>query len=432
MLRRGVPLLLGLISLLMVSDFVLRAIVPASAPDKTDFSELYTSAWLWRHGQNPYDSNLATSAQQRLVGASARIAPIYPPTALALVSPFTFLRWGRANLIWLLLALVGVGGTIFLLLRIRGSEPDGLKAMVFVTFLLSFSPLHQSFHLGNVALLVVPLSLWAILLAERDEDWWAGFLLGIAVGLKPQIGVWVLLYYLLRGRKRVFFGALTAGALIITTLLFRLNVLRNALSDYQANLHYWFDPGRPFGFTEGAFPFHVNIMQVVLYQMLRSVRASNLIAHTLFVGGLAVWLAVLWRSRFRVPASLAISSLLALSFVSLYHSVCDSTMLTLALCWAVPVGTQPWTRTRILTCGFLFFMMLPGHSLLMRLSPHVSASITAAWWWHLFVARYFVWLLLALNVALLAGLWESARRVRETDRLSTGKNDGALELKARS
>ena len=335
----------------MVSDFVLRAIVPAFELRVTDFSEIYTSAWLWRHGQNFCHSSLVYATRVQLVGAggSNQVGPIYPPTTFALVSPFTFLPWGWANLVWLLLGLAGVAATIFLLWRLGGSRAWNLGTMAFITFLLSFDPLHQAFHLGNVALLVVPLVLWSVLLAERGQDWQAGLVVGIAVCLKPQIGVWVLLYYLLRGRKQMLFGALTAGAFVIAILLLRPVPLFNAIPDYQANLHYWFAPGRPFGFTEGAFPFHVNIIQIILYRLSRSVLASNLLGHSLFISGIAVWILALWRARFRISVPLAISSLLALSFLSLYHSVSDATILTLALCWVLEEH-QPWTRIKMATC----------------------------------------------------------------------------------
>jgi hypothetical protein len=411
---RGAYLLLSAVALLMVSDFVLRGVVLAFEPSRTGFSELYTSAWLWRHGQNSYNSILTTSTQQRLVGVSVQAAPIYPLTTFVLISPFTFLPWRWANFLWLLLGLAAVAATIFLLLRIRGDRVWDLRTMVFITFLLSFAPLHQAFHLGNVALLVVPLALWAILLAERHQYWGAGLAVGIALCLKPQIGIWVLLYYLLRGRKQVLFGALTTGAFVAAILLLRPIPFFNAISDYRANLQYWFAPGRPFGFTPGAFPYHVNIIQIILYQLLHSVFASNLIAHALFVSGVTAWILILRLNRFRIPASLAISSLLALSFLSLYHSVPDATILTLALCWAIPTEHQAWTRIEILTCALFLLLMLPGHSLLMRLSPHLDGSITTAWWWNLFVTRYFVWLLLALNIVLFFGLWDSARSRHES------------------
>jgi hypothetical protein len=49
---------------------------------------------------------------------------------------------------------------------------------------------------------------------------------------------------------------------------------------------------------------------------------------------------------------------------------------------------------------------LPGQSVLMRVTPHLSPGTLNMWWWKLFVARYFVWLLLALNVSLLCALWK--------------------------
>lgn len=234
-------------------------------------------------------------------------------------------------------------------------------------------------------------------------------MIGIAACLKPQIGVWVLLYYLLRGRKQLILGAIAAGTTVAAILLLHPIPVSAAIADYHANLQYWFAPGRPAGFTPGAFPYHVNMTQVVLYPMVHSVVAANLIARILFGSGLAVWILILWRARFRIPAPLAIASLLALSFVSIYHSVSDATILTLALAWALPADDRPWNHIKVSTCVIFLLMMLPGHSLLMRFSPHIAASIISAWWWNLFVARYFVWLLFALNLTLLLGLWESAQ-----------------------
>lgn len=411
-LSRGVYLILGIVCALMISDFLFRGIALAFVPSKTDFSEVYTGAWLWRHGQNFYNSSLATLTHERLTGASVQLAPVYPPSTFALLSPLTLLPWKWANLIWLILCLAAVGATIFLVWRIGGFRRWSLQSMALITFLLSFDPLHQSFHLGNLAVVVVPIALWAVLWAERDKDVAAGLAAGLATCFKPQIGIWILFYYLLRGRKKMFFTALAAAASVAALVLSRPAVLFGSIPDYRANLLYWFAPGRPYGFSEGALPFHVNIVQVILYQWFHNVFASNVIAHLLYLTGIVFWGWMLWRARFRIPASLAIASLIALSFISLYHSVADTTILTLALAWSIPAEEQPWTRIRI-AIGVIFLgMMLPGHSALMRLSPHLAASVTSAWWWHLFVARYFVWLLSALNVALLCGMWQSAQEMR--------------------
>jgi hypothetical protein len=440
-MRRGglhpaAMVLLGLISLLMLSDFVLRGVALAFEPARTDFSEVYVGAWLWRHGGNFYDSALATATQQRLIGDATVSATLYPPTTFALFAPFSYLSWGWANFIWLLIGLAGIAATIFFLWRLGGFEAGDLKTWILATFVLSFSPLHQAFHLGNMALLAVPLVLGGIFLAEKPRDWPAGVVLGLVTCLKPQIGIWVLLYYLLRGRWRMMAGAAVTGVCAAALLLLHPVPVSEAIAHYKANQIYWFAPGHPAGFTPGGFPYHVNMFQVIAYQLVHSVAGANWIARILFVAGVAAWLGILWRAKFRLPATLALSSLMALSFVSMYHSVSDVTALTLALCWAIPGESpawtsqswtsQAWTKIRVAVCAIFLFMMLPGHSLLMRFSPHLPVGITTSWWWSLFVARYFVWLLFALNVALLAGLWGAGKSEAGSQKAEVGARHPAL------
>jgi hypothetical protein len=124
-----------------------------------------------------------------------------------------------------------------------------------------------------------------------------------------------------------------------------------------------------------------------------------------------------WRAGSRLLVPLANSSLLALSFISMYHSVSDVTVLTLALCWAYSEEQDPMDWTKRATCIIFLFLMLPGHSALMRLTPYLGSGMTESWWWRLLVARYFVWLLVALNAVLLYAFLASAHPVRgSTDR----------------
>jgi len=414
MLKRIACGLLALIAALMFADLIGRAIIPAFRPDKTDFSELYASAWLWRHGANPYDDDAATEAQTRLVGCSVYLAPIYPLSTFVLVSPFTFLPWGWANFLWLLFGLCGVFATVALLLRLRASPHWEIRTAALATFVITFDPLHQSFHLGNIALFVVPLSFLALLLAEMHMDWSAGFLLGLATCLKPQLGVWILAYYLLRKRLRICGSAICVATVVAAALLLYPVPWMAVFHSYQANLHYWFAPGRPYGFIQGSLPFHVNIVQVIVYQIVGSVLVANLIAYSLFIAGVALWVVLLWRSGDSIPATLAIASLLALSFLATYHSVSDAPVLLLALCWAFPPAapkrSRVWTLWKRLACLLFLGLMLPGHSILMRTTPRVPIWLTSAWWWNLFVARYFVWLLLSLAVVLLMGMVAESRK----------------------
>src|ERR1700730_971574 len=159
--------LLGLIALLMLADFVFRGIVPALGPGKNDFSEVYVGAWMWRHGQNFYDAPLATAIGDSLGNTRVNIVLIYPPTALVLISPLTFLPWKLANLLWLLIGLAGIAVTIALLIRLSGLRMWEDRALLLATFVLAFDPLHQAFHQGNVALVAVPLCFLGVFLAQE-------------------------------------------------------------------------------------------------------------------------------------------------------------------------------------------------------------------------------------------------------------------------
>jgi hypothetical protein len=393
--------------LAMLSDLILRALALAFTPGKTDFTELYVSAWLWRHGLNFYDSTLVTATAPALTGTHMIMAPVYPPTTLVAVSPFTFLPWGWANFLWLLLCLAAVGATIVLLMRLARVRLRDRGALYLITAVLAFSPLHQGFHLGNVVLLIIPLVLTGILLAETGNYFAAGIILGLATLLKPQAGFWILVFYALQTRKKFFGGAVLPAVALSIPLLWHPFTAAD-LASYHHNLDHWFGPDAPYGFTEKALLYHVNIIQVLIYQICGSVTATKFIAQAIFAAGIVTWAVAFGRSR-HAPVPLAIASLVGLSFISMHHSVPDATILLLALCWALPVNGQLWTWPQRLTCVILFLMMFPGHSALMRLSEF-DAAVSGTWWWKLLVDRYFVWLLIALNSVLLYGFWTSARK----------------------
>jgi hypothetical protein len=405
---------LGILALLMLGDFVFRGILTAPQTTRNDFSEPYVGAWLWRHGENFYDSLLTKETATRLTGSQVNLVLIYPPTALILISPFSFLPWVWANTIWLILGLLGVGATIFLLFRLGRFGVAEDRAWALATFILAFSPLHQAFHMGNVALLAVPVCLLGVVLAESGWDFTAGIVLSLATALKPQLGLWPLLFYLVQFRKRFIWGALIPSVALLAAIVDYPIPWRTLVAGYRGNLHYWFTPGHMLGNTEGSLPFHVNSSQIIFYEALHNIREANLLANSLFALGLLLWCLAMWRSRFGVDTALAISSLLALSFVSLYHSVSDVTGLTAALCWAYGHESQSndgetlaWCKRA--TCVIFLLMMLPGHSLLIRLSPSVSEAVSQSWGWRVLVARYFIWLLLGLNAVLLYAVMQSSR-----------------------
>ena len=400
-LKNAILLILGAVALVILSNYVTGALLLAFRPSDSDFAELYSGSWLWRYGQNPYDPALATAARHQIVGGTAPIFLVNVPTSLVLVAPFTLLPWGWGNLTFLIIGMAGLAISIALILRLRGPSRPGLGTALLIVFILAFSPLRIAFQWGNVVILILPLSLLAIELAERARDWPAGLLIGLAFCLKPQIGLWLAVYYLLRGRFKIIASA-AAVAVFIAALFFLHPIpLSTLVPSYRANMQHWFAPGGLYGFTEGSVTSVLLRTQGAFFRLTHSIAASNGMAHLLFVAGLVAWALLQWCAAQRIPPSLAIATIWSLSFLSLYHSLPDAAVLLIALCDVFPVSGQAWTRAQRLVCAVLFLIMLPQRSILVFLSRHVSASVATGVFWDLFVARYMVWLLVALSIALL-------------------------------
>ena len=146
MRNAAIWLILSALALLMLSNYLTGALIPAFKPSNSDFSELYSTSWLWRHGQNPYDPVLATEARQKVVGESGSIYLVNVPTGLVAAAPFTFLPWGWANFLFLMLGVVGVVATIVAVLRLQGRVAWEIETALVIVFFLAFSPLRIAFQ----------------------------------------------------------------------------------------------------------------------------------------------------------------------------------------------------------------------------------------------------------------------------------------------
>ena len=143
---------------------------------------------------------------------------------------------------------------------------------------------------------------------------------------------------------------------------------------------------------------------------------------------MVVWAYVVFRGGVR-SEPLAISSLLALSFLSVYHRVNDAGILTLALCWALGSVDQQlrWTRRAVLF--LLLLLLVPGQGVLTRLQLYLALRVMQSWWWNLVIAPYFIWVLFALSAVLLYAAVISGRdRFPQVAASGTGKMRRDFEL----
>ena len=368
---------------LMLGDFVVRGLIPAFGFGKNDFSDPYCGSWLWRHGQNPYDPALATAVNRERAKSSVLIVPVYPPSTYALVAPLSTLPWKWANLIWTLVGIGGVGLSIVALLQISGFTAKDNSKWILAAAVLAASPFHTAIHVANVAALATGLCLWAFCLAEKQHDLAAGLALAFAGCLKPQLGIWILIFYLLRRRWVLVLATSAAGLLITAVAVARMPLsVESWLSQYGLNLQYWFKPGGINDFTSAnSLRFELVNSQAVLHSFAPSATATNILAWSLFGIGFMIWAQAALRPR-GLPDVIALPCLLALGLLPVYHRSYDMAILTAMLPWAL---RRPWKQLTMASRATLLLLALlllvPGQSAIVRLIPHLRHGISTSLWW---------------------------------------------------
>jgi hypothetical protein len=175
----------------------------------TDFLADYPSAHAVVHGGKPYDLVAHTSAA---VGMPWLVpsANTHPPTLLALVVPFTIVRYHIALAAWSMAMLITTLATVRLM-EVRWLFAVPAALLVALTF-------PGAYGIGNpeplVALGAVVAYRW------RNAPWIAG--IGLALAAAPKLsGLLLLLPFLLTRRiKAVLYAALLLGGLLALVSVF--------------------------------------------------------------------------------------------------------------------------------------------------------------------------------------------------------------------
>lgn len=125
----------------------------------------------------------------------------HPPTAVLVALPLGLLSYRDAFLVWNLLSLAALAGSIGLVCWQFHWRPGAWAIFPVVMVLLICFPVRQHVRLGQLNLLLL-LLITAVWVADRRGRWvWAGVWLGAAVAIKI-FPVLLIFYWLLRRRWR--------------------------------------------------------------------------------------------------------------------------------------------------------------------------------------------------------------------------------------
>lgn len=173
-----------------------------------DFTILWAAGRFALEGGPVYDAEALTAAQT--MRRPPGLLPFaYPPSSLWLFAPFGLLPFWPAFWLWTALSLAAFWTAAR---RIASGWPLALT--------LASPNLVWALGLGQTALVVGALVLWGVLLL-RDRPLLAGFLLGVAVAIKPQSALLAPIAFAAGRHWSAFAGAaIGLGAAVLLALPF--------------------------------------------------------------------------------------------------------------------------------------------------------------------------------------------------------------------
>jgi hypothetical protein len=395
------------LALLMLAGLIDRGIVPAISGKKSDasasndFAGPWIGAWMWRHDQNPYDVALTSAVGRRFLNNDRPVVLIYPATSCMLLSPFTLLSWKTANFVWSLLGVVGLAAIALSLLSLGRFRFEDIRGWFLVLIVFSLTPFRAGVLVENPAIVCIALCLAAIYLASVERDTVSGMVLAMATALKPNLCIWILAFYLLRRRWRLSLSCIISGIVMTSVTLARLSISPfRLLANYTQNIQETLGPGGSNAFSTGN-PLGLLNLQVVFHPMVGG--AASLLAYLVFAIGLGIWFWAVLRNP-SCPEALALGSLLALSFLPIYHRVYDIGILTLTLCWALGRASEPFGLLRRTTVILMLLFLIPERTFGAFSMAYLPATVRSTMWWSMIVLPHSVWILLLLNIVLLCAL----------------------------
>lgn len=394
--------------LLMASGVVfVRGALLAAPQNFLDFTGPYVESRAWLRKADPFDT-----AQAKRVMAEANdgrprrmTALIYPPSAFPLLAPVALLNWPAAVAVWLVLSTALYFALVAALVFWAGLDRHRASAIGFVAATLAFGPARTGLELGQPGVFACTMTILAVFLATRNRAVMAGGLLGMAVGLKPQIGVLGLAYLLFTRRWKASLAATAIVALLWIAGVARLeSISHNWPAEWRdriAAVPLTYEPADP----QRLLPIH---LAVPLGELLGGGFPVQPLALAAVAIPGAYWVWLVATGRGRNDELLACGSFFALGMLATYHRTYDAILLMPLLAWAFRELSGDSRRIAltmlIVLTAFLVHLTVP--LTLAASAGSIPESIAQSLLWRSFVLPYQVW---ATCVAAAIALWSLRR-----------------------
>lgn len=423
---------LGILVLLAGSEWILRG--PVRFVRGRDFNDLispYTQSNLWIRGTDPYSPAnlvrfwppeasrpdfLAKDLADDSLVYKRGIPTAYPPSCLLILAPLAVLPWPIAHALWLALSVLAYSAAVASLLSLTDLCQSPHRMYLFVAFALGLAPFHTGMAAGSIAIVTVGVITSAMWAASQERDVMAGVLIALAVGLKPQLGLPFLFYYLVRRRWQI--SGIAIGLTAVLSLLAIFRLWAGGVPWVQSYLYdnrVLFAPGSLGDFTElNPIRFGLINLQLPIYAIFGNREMANVLAMLVALTLGAVWLILIRRAGSTRNELLELSALAMLCLLPIYHRLYDASLLILPLSWCFVALTG---HLKLLAKGALLLILpflVPGGSALeqLRHTGHFSA-LQHSRWWNGIVMSHQAWCLFFLSLVLLKALSMKGKEAAE-------------------
>ncbi len=402
--------ILWILIVLAGSEFIVRGPVRfmLNPTEWNDLSQNYTASRLWLKGQSPADPGNFVSLWKQESGSRLDLTDIRthlaPPLGgLAVMAPIAAFHFKAAKILWLTVLLISFAATVWALALTAGMRWGEPRTLALIAGCLALAPFQTGIANANTTVLIIGLCAVAICSAIDRHDLTAGVLFGIACSMKPQIGAFLVLYYLVRQRWQVFLTAVstTLGLFLVAALYLQIRGT-SWLPDYLHNAR-GFVTANPIDDFSTANParFALINLQVPFFSITRDSSWANGLAFGLVGVLLCVWLFLVMRGREHGQDLLYLAAASVIALLPVYHRFYDAALLAVPLCWCLTSYVAG--RLRRLSLFLMTPFLLPGAAALQQLAlkGHIPDWVTHSWCWNCIVMPHETWTLLLLSLVLL-------------------------------
>jgi hypothetical protein len=307
-----------------------------------DFVPVYTGARCLVKGCNPYDTTQLQQQYFQRGGLARQLLPwrqeipVYPPSTLVVFAPLTVLNFPAARLLW---ACFNASLYIFTVLLLLYECPRAYRWLVILIgslFLLtSYSPLIAA---GQPATFAICLLIIGIICFLHDRYLaLAALLFMVSVAAKPQLGGFIVAYFLLKRIHWRHAAAALAGALILLLLGVMMLQHHRGSADWlpalRANLVTIAQPGA----VDDPRPSHKDAIGFANLQAVTSIfsaneKTFNAAAYLIFLALLVAWAWAAFQTDRRAAVQyVALAGLAVISLLPVYHRIYDAKLLLLTI-----------------------------------------------------------------------------------------------------